>query len=830
MGRQTGRLAALAVPLALGAALLAPATAQAETVVSGNYTAVFNYPTPTTYDSSINTSVGSLIDLAAPNSTLYMGMYWFNSSDLQAKLAAAQSRGVTLRIISESANRASSNLDGLTLTGNSSLTWCSRGCLGNGSGDTNAIDHDKYIVFDALTDGRRNVVWQSSQNLAGGQDGEINNAVVVSDNATLASRYRAHFNDQIKHAGDSSHTTYDYTTGDPNSPVEAFFFPRDTASDAGHYGNADILASFIDKVDCSIDGKIRISAAELDQRTTRPAVYDALKAKRSQGCSVDANVRDLSNGGGNDGVNDLTALDIAAYGNRPGGCRYKPSATASCNHGTTHSKYLLTEWTKADGTKVQHVYTGSHNWTAGSLKTNDETLLRIDDPAVYQAYVANFNKVRSGAVDIDASKYGSTSQHYSRVNVQTDGDQHYSAIASGGTSSVYTAVVYEQGDRHDSSDTELGTDVYIRMYKDGVALWNEKLLSNSGTSGSTTWSHQKPDVGVDDQGNAIVAWAKDDDGNKYADIAVVKVAPDGTVTPLPRPHASGSGDQLRPTVAVAGDGSYTVAWESTADGSTLNQVYASSWSGTGALRYQDVQVSTINSGAAGSNRRPDAAIDDAGNTVIVWEEDADGNGGLNIGLAKLNTSGGFAVARKAANSLTDGQQTVPAVASAGDGRFVVAWTDEYTTGAGTPVRPQRIYDRVFSATGSAAAAEQRTTEDGTGSGPYVDGQRPISDQDVADVAVADDGSFVVAWKEAFDVNIGGTVYPGKDDVWARGFNADGTTTGRLPAYRMNVVTGGGQGGPAVTLAATGRLALTYSDDYDGNGFNEMRLRDAFANS
>lgn len=34
----------------------------------------------------------------------------------------------------------------------------------------------------------------------------------------------------------------------------------------------------------------------------------------------------------------------------------------------------------------------------------------------------------------------------------------------------------------------------------------------------------------------------------------------------------------------------------------------------------------------------------------------------------------------------------------------------------------------------------------------------------------------------------------------------------------------------MTLASTGRLALTYSDDYDGNGFNEMWLRDAFSNS
>ncbi|MDX2701800.1 hypothetical protein OG937_40110 [Streptomyces sp. NBC_00510] len=47
---------------------------------------------------------------------------------------------------------------------------------------------------------------------------------------------------------------------------------------------------------------------------------------------------------------------------------------------------------------------------------------------------------------------------------------------------------------------------------------------------------------------------------------------------------------------------------------------------------------------------------------------------------------------------------------------------------------------------------------------------------------------------------------------------------------MNVVTGGGQGGPAVTVAPSGRLALTYSDDYDQNGHNEMRLRDAFRNA
>ncbi|MFJ5219238.1 phosphatidylserine/phosphatidylglycerophosphate/cardiolipin synthase family protein [Streptomyces sp. NPDC088354] len=811
------------LPAVLGLSLFTPAPASAEVVTAGNLTAYFNYPTPNgAYDTTISDGAAGLIDLA-DSGTIRMGMFWLNSATIQDKLIAAQARGITVKVVVEgSVSGALSNFAS-RLTGNSTLTVCDHSCLGNGPGNESAIDHDKYMVLDSLSDGRKNVVWQTSQNMAGGQDGEVNNAIVVSDDATLADRYRAHQADQIKHAGDSLHTKYTYATGNPAASVEAFFFPRDTASDAAHYGNSDILASFIDQVDCSREGRIRISSAELDQRATRPAIYASLERKKADGCAIDTNSRDFSDGGDNRGINELTGLDIPAYGARPGGCRYKPAAGASCNRGTVHSKYLLTEWKTADGTQVQHVYTGSHNWTQGSLARNDETLLRIDDPAIYQAYVANFTSVRAGLVDIDTAKYGRTAQHYSRVNVTADGDQHYSAVASGGTSgATYTAVVYESGDRHDASDPELGTDVYIRMYKDGVPLWDEKKLSNSGTAGNATWSHQKPDVGVDDNGNAVVVWTVDDDGNKYGDIAVRKVTPAGTVTTLPRPHASGDGDQLRPTVAVSGDGSYAVAWESSADGATLNQVFAGSWDAAGTQRYRDVQVSTINAGAAGSNRRPDVAIDASGNAAIVWEEDADGNGGLNIGLAELTPTGTFELTRRVANTLTDGQQTKPAVALTADGRPVAAWTDEYTTGTGTPVRPQRVYHRIWSATGTALAAEQRTTPDGTASGPYVDADRPIGAQADADVAAADDGTFVVAWKETF--------VDGFDDVWARGFNADGTTTGRLAATRMNVVTGGGQGGPAVAVAPSGRLALTYSDDYDQNLHNELRLRDAFRNA
>ncbi len=820
MRRRIRLACSLAVPALLGLSLVAPTTAQAADVTSGDYKAVFNYTKPgsTTLDHSILNDLAGLVDHAAPGSTVYMGMYWFGLEELKAKMLEAQDRGVTLRMVSEKRNESiSTPFTAAELKNGSTWTWCTNSCLGNGPDDVNAINHDKYFVFTALDDGRKNVVWQSSENIAVSQSGELNNALIVSDDAQLAARYIAHFQDQVEHARRQPKTPPTTTRRATrtrrwrrsSSPATRRPTPRTTATPTSSPPSS--TTSTAPAAAASGSPRPSSTSAARAPRSTPPS-----RPRRPLYCAIEVNGRDLSdpNGDGdNAGVNELTGLDIPVHANRPGGCRY---ATVTCNRGTTHSKYLLTEWRKADGTQVRHVFTGSHNWTKGALQRNDETLLRIDDPVIYQAYVDNFDAVRQGTYDIDSTVYGSTAQHYSRVNTKADGDQHYSAVASGGTgSTTWTAVVYEEGDRHDSSDTELGTDVYIRMYKDGVPLWSEKKLSPGGTG--ATWSHQKPDVGVDANGNAIVVWTADDDGNKYGDIAVRKVAPDGTVTSLPRPHASGDGDQLRPTVAVAPDGSYAVAWESTADRSTLNQVYAGSWSGTGALRYQDVRVSTINSGAAYPNRRPDVALDDAGRATVVWEEDADGNGGLNIGLATLDTSGGFAVPRKVANTLTDGQQTRLG------GRGGLRRTDRGRVG-------RRVHHRERDGGAPAAGVPPdllggrpprgRRGAHHAGHGPGA--VRP-SDRHPGrpDVAVSDAGDFVVTWKEAF--------VDGLDDVWARGFNADGSTTGRLPALRMNVVSGGGQGGPAVALAPNGLLSLTYSDDYDGNEFNEMRLRDAFAN-
>jgi phosphatidylserine/phosphatidylglycerophosphate/cardiolipin synthase-like enzyme len=61
--------------------------------------------------------------------------------------------------------------------------------------------------------------------------------------------------------------------------------------------------------------------------------------------------------------------------------------------GRLHSKYLLIE-----GHSNGHwVLTGSHNYNQTSLRRNDETLLKLNNKAIYQQYVKNFEHMREVA-------------------------------------------------------------------------------------------------------------------------------------------------------------------------------------------------------------------------------------------------------------------------------------------------------------------------------------------------------------------------------------------------------------------------------------------------
>lgn len=371
---------------------------------------------------------------------------------------------------------------------------------------------------------------------------------------------------------------------------------------------------------------------------------------------------------------------------------------------------------------------------------------------------------------------------WTTANSTATGDQDNAAVSA--VRNGWTAVAWED-DRDDATPTDpVHSDVWVRLFKDGVSRYEKKL----STGGTGDWRHVQPDVAVHDNGTAVVIWADDGDGNGYYNIQVRELNTSGTVTGSARANADTDGQQLNPAVAADPDGTgFAVVWEdkqTSTDPTVRIAGYASITSKT-----YEAQVHT----AGGTHQRPDVAMGAAGNAIVVWDEDGDGNGYFNIGRKILTPSGGVKLAQGAANSTGDGQQRHPTVAANFNGDHTIAWETDHTGTTQTAVRS-------FTATGTA-----RTTAD-----TLVPGTDP-------QIGIDDQLNVVISSVEA-------------QDIVTQGLNPDGTTTGRLPRQPTTSTPTGRQDEPALGVDAWGQITIAYTDDNDGNGFDQVYLGTGLSNS
>jgi hypothetical protein len=384
------------------------------------------------------------------------------------------------------------------------------------------------------------------------------------------------------------------------------------------------------------------------------------------------------------------------------------------------------------------------------------------------------------------------------ANSVATGDQDGAAIATNRNGDV--AVVWEDDRDTTNAADNTHSEIYLRWFHNGVSSYEIKL-STAGTAGAN-WKHITPDVGLDDRGNAVVVWADDPDGNGFFNIPYRVVSPTGTVIGTGYANGSASGQQVSPKVSVDPDGApnsttavaFTVVWEDI-EGTAPAIVKAAGYTSATAKAYEV----TVNA-TGGSHHRPDVAVSASGDALVVWDEDTDGNNFYNIGLTRLaKASGAVVMSRRAANTLVDGQQWHAAVAANFNGDFVVAWESDHT---GT----QGIWARSFLSDGTGRHAE---VEVSTGSGAGS-----------PSVGLDDQANAVVGW----------TIAGADPAVWARGLNPDGTTAGRLPSQSLSQVTTGRQEQMAITSSPWGDLPATYTDDNDGNTFDQVLLALGATNS
>ncbi|MFB9370997.1 hypothetical protein [Kitasatospora albolonga] len=393
------------------------------------------------------------------------------------------------------------------------------------------------------------------------------------------------------------------------------------------------------------------------------------------------------------------------------------------------------------------------------------------------------------ALSAPASAAGPSS--WTTANSDASGDQDSSSIAADRLGDV--AVVWEDDRDSTNPGDDAHSDVWVRLYRNGVSAYEQKL-SAGGTAGAA-WRHVQPDVGLDDRGNAVVVWAEDPDGNGLYNIVYRVLSPAGAVLGSGRANANTDGQQVHPRVAVDPDGApgsttavaFSVVWEDV-QGSAAATVKAAGYSGTTTKAYEV----TVNA-TGGAHHNPDVATSASGDAVVVWDEDTDGNGYDQIGLVKLaKANGAVTLTRRSANSLGGGQQQHPSVAADFNGDFAVAWESDHTGTLG-------VWARSFTANGTPGAAEVEVSS-GAGAG------RPT-------VGIDDQRDAVVGW----------SVTGADPAVWARGLNPDGTFAGRLPAGSVSQTATGRQEQLAVASSPFGTLAMSYTDDNDGNTFDQVLL-------
>ncbi|WP_107064598.1 phospholipase D-like domain-containing protein [Streptomyces sp. NRRL S-118] len=409
ISRQVAVVAGLVVALM---PLSAPAAGAVDDPVG--VAATFNDPVGTAaQQDAIRNQLISLIDRSPAGAEINGSVYLITDGGVRDALVSAKQRGVKVKLIVDgdavpdsdpdngkatgseySALAAASGL-GTDLTADSWVMACpaDRGCVGNrnlGGGDDGAINHNKFFLFSKVGS-TENVVFQTSANLTSSQRRNLyNNAVTLPDNGSgLYAAYRSYWQDLRTH-GSSGAGLADYDRTHNTGPYTTHFFPRreKTGTTYSTDPSTDTVVSLLNDVECAGgSSRIRIGMYAF----TRPQVADKLVQLQAAGCQVE-----LLHNGEDGNLGTTVQKTIAGKLGYIARC----SGTVTGSDGTSrtigiHSKYLLVEGTYRGVPNRKLVFTGSHNYTFPNLRSHDETLLTIDDPAVHDAFRSNFEAIKA---------------------------------------------------------------------------------------------------------------------------------------------------------------------------------------------------------------------------------------------------------------------------------------------------------------------------------------------------------------------------------------------------------------------------------------------------
>jgi cysteine-rich repeat protein len=299
-------------------------------------------------------------------------------------------------------------------------------------------------------------------------------------------------------------------------------------------------------------------------------------------------------------------------------------------------------------------------------------------------------------------------------------------------------------------------------------------------------------------------------------------------------------DQTGPWIAMAPDGRFVVTWLSDEQDGSGYGIYFQRYSSAGIPQGTETQVNTTTSG---SQNGVSVEMADDGSFVVLFQSDPTD---YDILTRRYDANGVALTAETTVNSYLTGHQSMAKIGMTPTGTYAIVWHSNLQDGDGYGIFGQR-----FGSTGVQVGSEFPVNTTTAG-----DQRRP-------DVAMADDGSFMVIWVDdsqstgiwnvhgrrygstgtalgvSFQINTftttidtypfidmlgdgrGVVTWPSPDTdgdangAYARFYNSNGVALG--PEFGLNVYTAGGQSWPFAALNADGGAWIVWhSENQDGN--------------
>ncbi|TSA26304.1 T9SS C-terminal target domain-containing protein [bacterium] len=329
----------------------------------------------------------------------------------------------------------------------------------------------------------------------------------------------------------------------------------------------------------------------------------------------------------------------------------------------------------------------------------------------------------------------------------------------------------------------LGISILFLFPINVLAVTPDFLINQDAVGGANQFHS---DVAFDSEGNFVVVFAdyRDAYENIYAQRYDTSGNTIGTNFRVNDDYLSLCSHD-NPSVAMTPDGRFIIAWRDSRD--WCCDIYAQRYDASGNPVGGNIKVNSTNQTVCSMYSPTGIACDITGRFVVTWEDTRNDVG--DIYAQRYDNAGNPIGGNFPVNTnYTTGEQRMPDVAMSPAGRFIITWTGEDTEG---------IYYQVYDENGSLVGLNCR-----------ADASNNNFESSISCDSL---GNFVITWTH--------WVISGDDDVYARRFNATGGVTGN--EFQVNEPSSRYQYGPSVSMDNTGNFCITWTDDRNVSGKNDI---------